>query len=861
MALTRPKYSQIYDSDFKNSARVATTGTVTLAGGAPSAVDGVNLNIKDRVLVRAQDNASQNGIYMVTVVGTGNNGTWVRSFDASTADRLTPGTTLSVEEGSTFGGKLYRLTTPSPITLGTTNLSWTDVTGGGGSAGGLNAQIQYNDTNVPNGAPNFYYFEATGQVFANAGIASTNTSTGTMVVEGGIGVSGSLNVGANVTVTGNVLPSANVTYDLGGPTRRWRDLYLSGTTIDLNGASISATAGAITFENSLGGSFSVTGSASGQSTGTFGNLIANSGIASSSTSTGALTVTGGAGISGSAYIGGLINVTGSATVGGTLAVTGDTTITGNLTVNGTTTNINTTNLVVEDKNIIVADVATPTDTTADGAGITVKGATDKTLNWVDATDAWTSSEDFNLLTGKQYEIAGTSVLTATTLGSGVVNSSLTSLGTVTSLVATNSLTTTGVVTNLSSGNIVATNSTSGTWSTANVSLYESVTASTTNATFYPMLSDKTAGNTGSFSATTLTHNPSTGNLTATGHVGNFWGPVAATTANVSSTLAVTGTSTFTGATNHAAGITASTVSAGTIGNSGAALSGTGSGITSLGTTTNYQVGSMATGGTRVGGAGLSVNGTADNNDSQIIIKKPSQSTWSMMAWDGVNYEGYNIYYDNSAWVHSAPTGTNVNSLLARTTDGMRWYASNDGTSSWNQASNTQLWNLAGTWVGKIAPSSAETIVPSANLTYNLGSTTAWWNNIYGVSVQARYADLAEHYVADADYEPGTVVVFGGEKEITISTQSHDTAVAGIISTNPAYLMNAAIAGLPVALQGRVPCRVQGPVKKGDVLVTSTTPGVAQRIGMNWQPGCVLGKALESINTNNIQTIEVVVGRF
>jgi hypothetical protein len=133
--------------------------------------------------------------------------------------------------------------------------------------------------------------------------------------------------------------------------------------------------------------------------------------------------------------------------------------------------------------------------------------------------------------------------------------------------------------------------------------------------------------------------------------------------------------------------------------------------------------------------------------------------------------------------------------------------------------------------------------------------------VYGVSVQAKYADLAEHYVADADYPAGTVVVFGGEKEITISTQSHDTAVAGIISTNPAYLMNAAVAGLPVALQGRVPCRVQGPVKKGDVLVTGTTPGVAQRIGINWQPGCVLGKALETINTNNIQTIEVVVGRF
>ena len=119
------------------------------------------------------------------------------------------------------------------------------------------------------------------------------------------------------------------------------------------------------------------------------------------------------------------------------ALTGDAsavnlTISGNLTVNGTTTNINSTNLVVEDKNIILGDTETPANNTADGGGITLKGTTDKTLNWVDATSAWTSSEDFNLLTGKVYEIAGTSVLSGTTLGSGVTGSSLTSVGTLSS---------------------------------------------------------------------------------------------------------------------------------------------------------------------------------------------------------------------------------------------------------------------------------------------------------------------------------------------------------------------------------------------------------------------------------------------
>jgi len=91
----------------------------------------------------------------------------------------------------------------------------------------------------------------------------------------------------------------------------------------------------------------------------------------------------------------------------------DLTLSGNLTVNGTTTNLNSTNLVIEDKNIILGDTATPTDVTADGGGITLKGTSDKTLNWVDATDAWTSSENINLLTGKVYEINGSTVLSST----------------------------------------------------------------------------------------------------------------------------------------------------------------------------------------------------------------------------------------------------------------------------------------------------------------------------------------------------------------------------------------------------------------------------------------------------------------
>jgi hypothetical protein len=116
--------------------------------------------------------------------------------------------------------------------------------------------------------------------------------------------------------------------------------------------------------------------------------------------------------------------TGTTTVNNALTVTGD------LTVNGTTTTVNATTITVDDKNIELGSVAVPSDITADGGGITLKGATDKTLNWVSATNAWTSSEDFNLLTGKVYEINGTTVLSGSALGTGITDSSLTSVGTI-----------------------------------------------------------------------------------------------------------------------------------------------------------------------------------------------------------------------------------------------------------------------------------------------------------------------------------------------------------------------------------------------------------------------------------------------
>jgi hypothetical protein len=128
---------------------------------------------------------------------------------------------------------------------------------------------------------------------------------------------------------------------------------------------------------------------------------------------------------------GALQVSGGAGIAENLNVGGNTIITGNLTVNGTTTTINSTTLSIDDKNIELGYVASPTDLLADGGGITLKGTTDKTVIWVNTTTSWTSSENFDLASSRAYKIAGTSVLNATTLGSGIVTSSLTTVGVVT----------------------------------------------------------------------------------------------------------------------------------------------------------------------------------------------------------------------------------------------------------------------------------------------------------------------------------------------------------------------------------------------------------------------------------------------
>ena len=130
-------------------------------------------------------------------------------------------------------------------------------------------------------------------------------------------------------------------------------------------------------------------------------------------------------------------------------------------------------------------------------------------------------------------------------------------------------------------------------------------------------------------------------------------------------------------------------------------------------------------------------------------------------------------------------------------------------------------------------------------------------------LQATYsADLAENYEGDKDYEVGTVLVFGGDKEVTTTNMKNDTRVAGVVSNTAAFAMYEACPGLKnlVALQGRVPCKVVGKIKKGDILVTSGIPGVAMAAVGDVKVGTVVGKALKDYDSDHIGTLEIAVGR-
>jgi hypothetical protein len=181
------------------------------------------------------------------------------------------------------------------------------------------------------------------------------------------------------------------------------------------------------------------------------------------------------------------------------------------------------------------------------------------------------------------------------------------------------------------------------------------------------------------------------------------------------------------------------------------------------------------------------------------------------------------------------------------------------TGNWSLATTSNL--TLGTGILDATGGTFKSKTLSTGTDTTTGTIQGYWSLTGSSRLEATYADLAEYYEGDKEYRPGTVVVFGGDKEVTTTSNMNDTRLAGVVTTEPAYIMNSEQIGIIVciALAGRVPCWVVGRVKKGDMLTTATTFGCAVK-ATNPTLGSIVGKALEDKDFSEAGIIQIAVGR-
>jgi hypothetical protein len=810
MGLTKPRAAQIFNLDYKQSTRVVTTVSVSLTGGAPSSVDGVSLSVGDRVLVTGQTTGSQNGLYYVVTVGSGTNGTWARTSDGNENGEIEAGMIVMVTEGVIYADTQWKLITDDPIVVGTTTLTYTQ---------------NYSANSITGGSSNVRVFSNANVTISSAGTANVLTVSST-----GVAVLGQITSG---NVTGG---NANIT----------------GTT-----AATSKTTGALTVAGGVGVASDVwAGNSVTVDGGAYGNVV---------TTQFASVFASGSGPNPRS----IMQVRGAdAAAGiGIQGVSG-----GNGQIYANTGIIFTTGATLRDKDFPTGGT---TRATLDANGLAVTGA-------VSATGNITGG---NILTGGLISVTGnvtgnyflgnvfyangiyaSRIFNGTSeanIGASGGNANISIGGTSNVVVfATTGEYVTGLLSvtgNITSGNISATNHTG-----TNVSVTGTVTAASTVGGVI----------TGSSSSVT-------GTVTAASTVG---GVITGTSVSVTGTVTgasvvggiITGTSTS--VTGNVTGGNISTVGLITaIGNvytgniltngyyyANGAVFGGGGGGTPGGSNTYVQFNDN---GAFNGSAGFTFNKTTN-----AIATTGAISTTGAVT--GASVVG-GVITGSSVSVSGIVTGASVVGGVITGSSVSVTGAVSGASAAFSGASTAGSYSATGTVTGgNIATAGQLTVNSGANVIAivngattgvgNIGSSTVGFNTVFAKATTAQYADLAEMYCADAPYAPGTVVEFGGSHEITITNTTHSTQVAGIISTQPAYLMNSTQVGehpLEVALVGRVPCSVVGTVRKGDRLVSSTTPGVAQALDINlYQPGCIVGKALEEYDSAEPGVIEVAVGR-
>lgn len=237
MGLTKPRAAQIFNLDYKQATRVVTATNITLSGGAPSSVDGVSLSTGDRVLVIAQTTGTQNGLYYVTTLGSGSNGTWARTSDGNENGEIEAGMIVMVTEGVIYADTQWKLITDDPIIINTTALTFTqNYMANSISSGTSNVVVNSNAsvTISSAGTANVLLISSTGTVTTGTASVTGNITGGNILTTGIISATGNLTAG-NIS-------AVNVAIDRGTAPNNW-DTLLNMGAYNVSLSSWSGTTG------------------------------------------------------------------------------------------------------------------------------------------------------------------------------------------------------------------------------------------------------------------------------------------------------------------------------------------------------------------------------------------------------------------------------------------------------------------------------------------------------------------------------------------------------------------------------------------------------------------------------------------